>query len=74
MIALVNLGIAVGIIVGDRQRANANDFIRLQKPSCHKYSVASILHVWLLAVRNSIGLFVCRSAALISATKNFQRE
>ncbi len=74
MIALVNLGIAVGIVVEDRQSTNANDFIRLQKPSCHRYLVASLLNVWLLAVGTLIGLLVCRSAALTSATKNFQRE
>jgi hypothetical protein len=29
MIALVNLGITVGIVVRDQQSANANDFMRL---------------------------------------------
>jgi hypothetical protein len=29
MIALVNLGIALGNVVGDQQSVNANDFIRL---------------------------------------------
>jgi hypothetical protein len=71
MIARLDLGITVGIVLGNRNRTNTIDEMKLQKPSCHR--LPSTLIVWFLVVPESIGLSVCRTAVLISATKKFRR-